>query len=233
MRIWARLARSVRCAVAAAAMVPTGVSAASAQSPEVRPQEPSRPLAPSTHPDADARDPAGESRGDTVRNLSLFDHRLGVGAKPVTAAESWLSGFEMSCVGRGLDGPRAQPPSTNALAPWALQGRWRRQTKLGAVSAGFAGVRNYALPLSTVVPLAGGVDPAALRAVGASQSLPVSQWSVTAGIERTLAKRASGASIGVAADVLIPFSHDAGGIDDPRVEALGKPTARAGIVLRW
>jgi hypothetical protein len=228
-----RISRSVRCAVAVAAMVPAGQSAAFAQSPEVRAQEPSRPSTPPTVPDVDARDRAREPQAGPVGNLSLFAHRPGEATKPAVATESWLSGFDVTCVGCLPDGPGARPTPTNALVPWALQGRWRRQTRLGAVSAGFAGVRNYALPLSTVVPLAGGVDPAALSAVGASQALPVSQWSVMAGVERTLAKRASGASIGVAADVLIPFAREDSGIDDPRVKALGQATARIGVVLRW
>jgi hypothetical protein len=149
------------------------------------------------------------------------------------AGESWLRGVETACIGCGLDPAGALPASTNVNAPWALHGRWRRQTPFGVVSTGFMGVRNYALPLSTVVPLGGGLDAGALRSLGANQVLPVSQWSVTAGIEKTLVKRANGASVGVAADVLVPVSKDTAGVEDPRVDVLGSTTTRFGIVVRW
>jgi hypothetical protein len=109
--------------------------------------------------------------------------------KSKSMLESWLSGVEMQCIGcRGFEPTGIRPESTNATAPWVLQGRWRRQTTLGVVSAGFVGVRNYALPLSTAMPLGGEFDRAALGSSRASVFAPVSQWSLTAAVEKTLAR---------------------------------------------
>jgi len=166
--------------------------------------------------------------------LSLFDNQLTTGTKPKSLLESWLSGVDMKCIGCGVFGTTAvRPESTNPNAPWMLQGRWRRQTTVGVVSAGFVGIRNYALPLSTAMPLGGGVDPVALGAAGASSFAPSSQWSLTAGFEKTLATRANGASVGVIADVLIPVSTDSASAGDPRISALASRTIRVGIIFRW
>ena len=126
--------------------------------------------------------------------LSLFDNQLTVGTKPKSLLESWLSGIDMKCIGCGVFGTTAvRPETTNPNAAWVLQGRWQRQTTVGVVSAGFVGVRNYALPLFTAMSLGGGVDPVAIGAGRPSSFAPSSQWSLTAGIEKTLATRADGA----------------------------------------
>jgi hypothetical protein len=140
----------------------------------------------------------------------------------------------MKCIGcGGFETTRVGPESTNANAPWALQGKWRRQTMLGVVSTGFVGVRNYALPLTSAIPLGGDLDPAALGTAGASAFLPVSQWSLTAGVEKTLAKSANGASLGVTADLLIPVSSETIRGGDVRDPVPASPTARFGGVFRW
>jgi hypothetical protein len=62
----------------------------------------------------------------------------------------------------------------------------------------------------------------------------ISQWSLTAGVEKTLAKRENGASVGVAGDLLIPLkTEETVGAGDPRIRSLTSPTVRFGIVLRW
>jgi hypothetical protein len=148
--------------------------------------------------------------------------------------EPWLSGVEMDCVGcRGFETTGVRPEWPNANAPWALQGKLRRRTSFGVLSTGFVGVRNYALPLSTAMPLGGNVDPAALGASGASTFLPGSQWSLTAGIEKTLATSPNGASFGASADALIPVKDQVVGDGDPRSTVLSSPTVRFGIVVRW
>jgi hypothetical protein len=164
----------------------------------------------------------------------LFDHGLASSTKPQIVVESWLSGVEMTCIGcRGFETTGVRPESANPNAPWALQGKWRRRTALGVVSTGFVGVRNYALPLTTAIPLGGDLDPAALATAGASAFLPGSQWSLTAGIEKTLAKSANGASFGVTADALIPVEKETVGVGDPRNTVPTSPTVRVGGFLRW
>lgn len=154
--------------------------------------------------------------------------------KPASVLESWLSGVEMKCIGCwGVEATAVRPESTNATAPWVLQGRWRRQTTLGVVSTGFVGVRNYGLPLSTAIPLGGDFDPAALGSSRASVFAPVSQWYLTAGFEKTLATRADGASVGLTADLLMPVATESVTVGDPRIGALTSPTIRVGIVFRW
>ena len=125
------------------------------------------------------------------------------------------------------------PEPTNPNAPRLLQGRWRRQTPLGMVSTGFVHVRNYALPLSTAMPLGGDVDPVALGSARTSAFAPFSQWSLTGAVEKTLATFSSGATVGITADVLIRVSTTSVGAGDPRSGAFTSRTIRAGIVFRW
>jgi hypothetical protein len=220
-------------AVAATALVAAGSSTARGQSPAAQTEEPSRPSASSAADEDTSRHRLREPPGTIVRSLSLFDHGLANDTKPTVALESWQSGVEMKCIGcRGFETTGVRPESVNANAPWALQGKWRRQTTLGVVSTGFVGVRNYALPLSSAIPLGGDLDPAALGTAGESAFLPGSQWSLTAGVEKTLAKSASGASFGVTADLLIPVKNEAVA-GDPRNTVRTSPTLRFGGVLRW
>lgn len=198
--------------VVVAASVLCAADAASAQSPAPPPEPPDTKLP----------------------ELSLFDNRLIAGTKPKSRLESWLSGIDMKCIGCGVfAAPAVRPESTNPNAPWVLQGRWHRQTAAGVVSAGFVGVRDYALPLFTAMPLGGSVDSAALGMARASSFAPSSQWSVTAGIEKTLATRANGASVGVVADLMVPVRTDSASVGDPRISALASRTIRVGIIFRW
>ena len=154
--------------------------------------------------------------------------------KPKSLLESWLSGVEMKCIGcRGFGAMVVRPELTNATAPSVLQVRLRRQTTLGVISTGLVGVRNYALPLSTAVPLGGDFDSAALGSSHTSVFAPVSQWAVTAAVEKTLATRADGASVGFTADLLIPVKTESIAVGDPRISALTSRTVRFGIVFSW
>lgn len=224
----AGLTYSLSFVVAATALLAAGPSTALAQSPAGQRQEPPRPAAPA----AAAEDAAREPTNTWLKNLSLFDNRP---TKPRPVMESWLRGVEMKCIGcGGSETTAVRPESTNATAPWVLQGKWRRPTPLGAVAMGFVGVRNYALPLSTAIPLGGDVDPGALGSSrGSVFFTPVSQWSLTAAVEKTLLTRADGASVGVAADVLIPVATQSLTVGDPRMSALTSRTVRLGIVFRW
>ena len=225
---------SLGFAVAATALVAAGSSTALGQSPAAQTEEPSRPSASSAADEDTSRDRRREPPGTIVSSLSLFDHGLTKSTKPTVVVESWLSGVEMKCIGcRGFETTGVRPESANANAPWALQGKWRRQTTLGVVSTGFVGVRNYVLPLSTAIPLGGDLDPAALGTAGASAFLPVSQWSLTAGVEKTLAKSANGASFGVTADLLIPVRNETIRGGDPRDTVPASTTMRFGGVVRW
>ena len=57
--------------------------------------------------------------------------------------------------------------------------------------------------------------------------------SLTVAVEKTLLKRASGATVGVTADLLFPFATDPVASGDPRMTALTSPAVRFGIVFRW
>jgi hypothetical protein len=163
----------------------------------------------------------------------LFAPPLTNSAKPVFVVKPSLSGVEMTCIGcRGFETTVLRPESASALAPWALRGRWRRPTAFGVVSTGFVGLRNYALPLSSAMPLGSDLDPVALGTAGTSVDSSVSQWSLTAGIEKTLVTRRNGTSVGVTGDLLVPFKTETIGVD-PRNDALTSPTVRLGIIFRW
>jgi hypothetical protein len=208
---WVR--RSLRTAVAATALLGTASSAALAQITAPQAQEPAKPAEP---------------------NLSLFDNRLKPSPKQKSFMDSWLSGVEMKCIGCGLFDPNAvHPEPANANAPWLLQGQLRRQTPIGAVSLGFVGARNYALPLFTATPIGGNVDARMLTSSGTSVFAPVSQWSLTASLEKTLLKRANGASLGITADAFFPVATNSVTAGDPRFGGLTSPTFRVGLVLRW
>ena len=229
----ARVTHSLGLAVAATALVAAGPSTSLGQSPEPQTQEPPRPAAPSPADEDGSRDRRREPPGTIFGSLSLFDAWLTDTTKPVFVAKPGLSGVEMTCIGcRGFETTAVRPESASANAPWALQGKWRRQTTFGVLSTGFVGVRNYASPLATVLPLGRDLDPVALSTSATSMDSAVSQWSLTAGVEKTLVTRANGASVGVTADVLIPFEVDTISVD-PRTSALKSPTVRVGIVLGW
>jgi len=225
---------SLGFAIAATAVSAAGSSTALAQSPATQTQEPSRPAKPSAADEDASRDRPREPPEARRTTLSSFDNQFKMSTKPTSVLESWLSGAEMNCIGcRGFGTTAVRPESTNPNAPWVLQRKWRRQTALGVVSTGFVGVRNYALPLSTALPLGGDLDPGALGSPSTSAFAPSSQWSLTAAVEKTLATRADGASVGVTADLLIPVATESVTVGDPRISALQSRTVRFGIVFRW
>jgi hypothetical protein len=224
--------QALRSIVAATALAVAGPSTASAQARPTQAQEPSQssPAAVDDHPDAARQN---EAPATIFSRLSLFDHAIASEKEPKSAVESWLSGVGMTCVGCRQFETGMKPEIGSATAPWALQGTWRRRTGVGVVSAGFVGLRNYALPLSAAVRPDGALDPVVLSTVGGAAFLPGSRWSVTAGVEKTLATRPSGASVGVTADALIPVENDAVGGADPRTRGFAATTMRLGVVVRW
>jgi hypothetical protein len=214
--------------VATSALLTAGFSdAALAQSSSTPTQELPHQAKPS--PD---QDPSGLLPKTKATSVSLFDHPITAGTKPRYFLGSWFADVDMRCLGcPGSGMVAALSESSNPNAPRVLQGTWRHRTTLGVVSTGFVGVRNYALPPSVGMP-GGDFDPGSYRAPRASSFAPVSQWYLTAGIEKTLATRPDGASIGVRADVLIPVKTNSMSADDPRIKALKSRTARIGVVLR-
>jgi hypothetical protein len=146
--------------------------------------------------------------------------------------ESWFSGADMKCIGCPGASTLARPESTNSNAPWVLQGKWRRETPFGVASLGFAGIRNSALPSYTALPLAGDVSQTTL---GSSPSLfmPSTQWSVTAGLEKTLMKFSNGATVGVATDLIVPVRIKSAVKGDPRLNGMNSAALRVGVVVRW
>lgn len=209
---------SLGVALAATALLVADSSPALAQLPVAQTQEPSRPAEP----------PAA------AVEAAISEKWLSIGARPKSVLESWLSGAEVKCTGcRGFDTTLLGTETTDANAPWVLEGKWRRQTGFGNVSAGFIGVRNYAAPLSTAIPIGGDVDLRGLASSRSSVFAPVSQWSLTASVEKTLVKRASGATIGFVADALMPVATKSALVGDARTNALTSATIRAGIIFRW
>jgi hypothetical protein len=157
---------------------------------------------------------------------------LATGAKPKSVVDSWLSGFEMKCTGCQVETTALFPETTDANALWLMRGKWQRQTSFGAVSAGFVGLRNYASPLYTALPLGGDIDLRMLEATRSSVFAPTSQWSLTASVEKTFFKSKGGATIGVVADAMMPVATSSAIVGDARMSGM-TPTVRAGFVFRW
>jgi hypothetical protein len=229
-----RVTRSLGMAVALTAVLAPDSRTAFAQSPVAHTHEPSRPAAPSpVSEDTSGVRPLGPPE-IAPPAVSLFDPQLVTSSKPKAVFESWLSGVEMNCIAcRGFVTTAVFSQPTNLNAPWVLQGTWTRQTTVGVLSTGFVGVRNYALPLSTAVPLGGDVDRFATGSWRTSAFAPSSQWYLTAAIEKTLVTRSNGASVGITADVLIPVETESISVDDPRISALTSRAVRFGVVVRW
>lgn len=165
--------------------------------------------------------------------MSLVDRGRARVADLTPLSEGWRSGLDMACVGCLLVGEERWGKPARANDPWALHARWRRPTPLGILSAGVLGVRNYALPLSTVLPLDGELDGAALASSGTSTFLPGSRWSLTAAIEKTLFMRPGGTSIGVKADLFVPLKTPENAAGDARLDALSSTTGRVGVLVGW
>jgi hypothetical protein len=112
-----------------------------------------------------------------------------------------------------------------------LQGKWQRQTAFGVASLGFVGIRNSAMPLSTALPLGGDLGHTVLSS-STSLFLPSTQWSVTAGLEKTLVKFSKGATVGVMTDLVVPV-HATSAVADPRLSGMKSAALRFGVVVRW
>jgi hypothetical protein len=162
----------------------------------------------------------------------LFDNQPPPTTRSTFGLDSWLSGVDMKCIGCPGTTNIGRPESTNRNALWVLQGKWQRATPLGVASIGFAGIRNSALPASTALPLGG---DAGQNALGSSTGLfmPSTQWSVTAGLEKTLVKFSKGATVGVLADVIVPVQTTSAVAGDPRLSGMKSAALRFGVVFRW
>jgi hypothetical protein len=181
-----------------------------------------------TPPDSNVRRPAAQTTPGTVW---LLDN-----PKARSVFDSLFKDVEVTCLGCpgfGDAGTSALlPESTNPNAPRVLQGKWRQQTAVGLVSLGFVGVRNYALPLYVAMPLAGDFNPGLQSSSSTSAFAPSSQWSLSAAIEKTLASSWHGASIGAAADVIVPVETKSTPTGDARAGATKARAARFGFVFR-
>jgi hypothetical protein len=219
--------------VATAILVVAGSSTASAQLlPAQQTQEPPSPVKPSSTTGADPAERPHQS--PESRPLTLFENRTAIGVRTNSVLESWLANVEMKCIGcPGLDTAAIRSPPTDAYAPWVLETKWRRSTPLGAVSTGFVGVRNGAVPLSFAMPLGGEVDPNVINSWRSNVVAPSIRWSLTAAVEKTLVTSKGGATVGIAADVVIPVGAGSTMAGDPRMSALASRTLRFGIVFRW
>lgn len=219
------------CACAAIAVLGTGPAIEPAHAQATPAQKP-QPAAPVTDQDT-ATETARQARDTANSGLSLFDTQLPVFTGTTTPPPSWLSGIEMNCIGCPGAVTFSGPPSTNPNAPWLLHGKWRRDTPFGTASVGFAGMRNSALPLSTMMPLGAELASTTLGSSHTGFFMPSTQWSVTAGLEKTLKRFSNGATIGVAADFMVPVHTTAIGAGDPRLGAMKAAAFRFGIVIRW
>ena len=121
----------------------------------------------------------------------------------------------------------------NRNAPWVIQGRVRHATRLGVISAGLLGVRNYASPLYTGMPIGGSFNAGPLTTVTPNLAIPDTQWHLTAGFERTLLTTKRGVTFGLTGDVLLPVNTDPVSGDPLRVDPLSSLAVRFGFVLRW
>lgn len=221
-------------ALAAMALLAADTSAALAQLPVAQAQEPRSPAKPSETDEQAARDREQEPPPARIADPGWLDKWLSIATKPQSGLESWLKDVAVTCTGcRGFETGAPGVDLTDANAPWVLQGKWRHQTPFGAVSTGFVGVRNSALPLSTITPIGGDVDLRALQSSNSSVFAPMTQWSLTASVEKTLVTRKSGATFGVIADVLMPVATESAVAKDARMGALRPTTFRAGFVFRW
>ena len=176
--------------------------------------------------------PAQEPASPAPPPVFLLDNKPPPTSRFTFGPESWLSDVEVKCIGCPGGAAIAGPESTNRNAPWLLQGKWQRETSFGVASVGFAGIRNSAVPALTALPLGGDAGQATL---GSSTSLfmPSTQWSVNAGLEKTLVKRSNGATIGVLTDLIVPVQTKSAVAGDPRLSRMKSAALRFGVVFRW
>ncbi len=139
--------------------------------------------------------------------------------------------FSLDCTTCGWFGQTAAPaPPANPNAPWVVQGAVRHTNRLGTFSAGAIGVRNYALPLFMAMPPGQDFRPVASTSQ-ADLSVRETQWHVTTAFSRRLWTHASGANVGVTADVLLPVRT--GGHELSKIAPLPSRAVRVGAVVRW
>ena len=121
----------------------------------------------------------------------------------------------------------------NRNAPWIFQGTVRHATRLGVISTGLLGVRNYASPLYTGMPIGGSFNAGPHTTLTPNLAIPDTQWHLTAGFERTLLTTKRGVTFGLTGDVLLPVNTDPVSGDPLRVDPLSSLAVRFGFVLRW
>ena len=121
----------------------------------------------------------------------------------------------------------------NRNAPWALQGTVRRATRLGLISTGLLGVRNYAAPVYTAMPIGGSFNAGPGSTVTANLAIPDTQWHLTAGFERTLMRTKRGVTFGLTGDVVLPVNAHSASANPLRIDPLSSLAVRFGLVVRW
>ena len=181
---------------------------------------------------AGAQDQLPRLTSPSPPRLFLLDNEPPPTARSRSELESWLSGADMKYIGCPGAATFARPESTSRNAPWVLHGKWQRETPFAVASLGFAGIRNSALPSSNALPLGGDVGQATLGS-SAGLFLPATQWSVTAGLEKTLVKFSNGATVGVVTDLIVPVQTTSAVTGDPRLSGMKSAALRFGMVLRW
>lgn len=166
--------------------------------------------------------------------IPIVDTRLRLDHEPKPALERWLATVDINCVVcGGIGDPGALPRSANPNAPWALQTTVRHTSFLGTFSTGLLGVRNYASPLYSAMAIGGDFSPGAASTTTANFLVPSTQWHLTAAFERTVFTTAHGATLGLAADLLLPVKTDPVTGDQLRIDPLPSRAVRFGIVFRW
>ena len=194
---------------------------------QVRPPEP-----PATASQDDPQQPTIEASQEPT-SIPIANSQWWVDGTP-TPSPGIFSEVDVACTACGatsaLD-PFALPP--NANAPWAFQGTVRRVTRLGLISGGLLGVRNYAPPVYTAMPIGGSFNAGPISTVTPSLSVPDTQWHLTVGFERTLITTKRGVTLGFTGDALLPVNTDSASGDPLRVDPLSSLAVRFGLVIRW
>jgi hypothetical protein len=166
--------------------------------------------------------------------LPIVNGQWWVDRTPVAPRREFFSGLDLDCAACGATGAleRFAVPS-NPNAPWALQGTVHRDTRIGVVSAGLLGVRNYASPVYTAMPFGSRFEAGPVNTFTPNLSLPDTQWHLTAGVQRTLLTAKNGATLGLAVDAVLPVDTAPVSGDPLRIDPLSSLAVRVRFVLRW
>jgi hypothetical protein len=83
------------------------------------------------------------------------------------------------------------------------------------------------------MPLGGDAGHIPLGFSHTSFSMPSTQWSVTAGLEKTVVTFSKGVSVGIVTDLIVPVSTKSAVAGDPRLSGMKAAALRSGVVVRW